>query len=71
MTDGEIAELKYDKKTIAESPELRSLFRNRLEQLVTRIFDETTPFDQPADLDKCTFCQFQSMCNRQAPADRQ
>lgn len=69
MTDGSVAELKFDKKPICGRPELRDMFRARLTEIVRRIFDSSTPFTQADDQKKCTFCQFQGMCNRQIPSD--
>ncbi len=37
---------------------------NVLKQLINRIMDEREPFRQTENLDVCSYCDFQSLCNR-------
>jgi PD-(D/E)XK nuclease superfamily len=40
------------------------LFENVLNSLLEKIFDESTPFTQTSDYEKCIYCAFKSLCYR-------
>lgn len=40
-------------------------FREMLEQRLTELFDDTTPFTQAINSTNCKYCQFKDMCNRE------
>lgn len=39
-------------------------FRQLLEQELTELFDPNIPYEQTADKNKCTFCDFKQLCGR-------
>ena len=71
MRENRIVPLTYNAAPITAQPELYAEFRTRLEQIVTAIFDSDTPFCQASDIDRCRFCEFATMCNRQAPPEKE
>jgi len=70
MSEGKIMPLKFARQDMPPYPALKSLFRPLLNDLVTRIFDDTTPFGQPEGTEGCKFCPFLSMCGRNLPTER-
>jgi len=62
---GTIADLRYCRRPLASYPDLPALFRERLDRMLTEIFDDHTPFGQAEDIEACRFCQFRGLCNRQ------
>ncbi len=45
-------------------------FQELLAEKIKPIFDEETPFAQTLNISNCTYCQFNSLCNRNAPDDK-
>lgn len=46
------------------SPEVLSLYENKLRELLTRIFDLSVPFTQTPELKRCRYCDYNSICYR-------
>lgn len=67
MKSGTIKDIQYKSKPLEDSAEVRGEFRGLLNELITRIFDDSTPFSQADDTGACTYCQFKGMCNRITP----
>jgi hypothetical protein len=40
------------------------IFENQLKELLTKIFDTTSPFTQTDDIERCRFCSYKSICYR-------
>ncbi len=54
-------------KTPIRYPEVSAEFRPRLNELVTKIFDDSTPFAQCENVKQCEYCKFVNMCGRNLP----
>jgi RecB family exonuclease len=57
--------IEEHKAPIRFSDELLTQFEERLVEEIRQIFDPAIPFAQTEDLDKCTFCAYAKICNRQ------
>ncbi len=67
MKEGEIHDLTFNRKKLpayAPGSELAKEFRAILNEKLSAIFDSTTPFEQTDKEDRCTYCNFASLCNR-------
>lgn len=64
-----IQELRVGKKGLSDES-LRRDFRTALDNLIYSIFDPDTPIIQVADAEKCKFCPFLTMCNRQLEPEK-
>lgn len=69
MKNGRIRELACDGRPLREREDADELFRQGLDTIVRRIFDDTTPFDQAEDISACQYCTMQRLCNRQGNGD--
>lgn len=64
---GKIAPITFARKEMEPYPGMSSLFRPKLNELFSAIFDTETPFAQCEDAKDCRFCPFLSMCGRTLP----
>ncbi len=69
MSQGRINPLTFRRKTMEPFPALSEIFRPRLNELVKKIFDDTTPFSQAEKNDSCRYCTFANMCGRKLPKE--
>lgn len=66
--DGNIKPTSIEKKPLCD-PEIQSRFRALFEDLIDKIFDETTDFTQAPTDENCGYCPFNAMCGRM-PTER-
>lgn len=64
---GIISPITYNKRPLEPFPAVTDEFRPLLNELFSKIFDDTTPFGQCDDAAKCKYCPFLSMCGRNLP----
>jgi RecB family exonuclease len=57
--------IEENRTPIRFSEDLLLQFEERLITEIREIFDPALPFDQTEDLDKCTWCAYAKICNRQ------
>ena len=70
MKDGKLEPLKFKRQPMPPFSAMRPLFYPHLVNLIDKIFDDTTPFAQCADVNRCKYCPFTSVCGRIAPVDK-
>lgn len=59
--------LKINKKDLMDYHEVLDEFEPLLRKVIEEIFNPEVPFHQATGNDACTFCEFKSMCQREAP----
>lgn len=67
IQDGVINNIKYDKKPIERWSEISSELRPLINEHITSIFDDHTPFKQSEGTDNCIFCKFKPLCGKVIP----
>ena len=67
VTEGYIKPLTFNGKEMPSYPEISKLFRPKLNELIAKIFDDTTPFSQCEGTDGCKYCKFLQMCGKNLP----
>lgn len=55
---------RLEKKEILSQKDISTRFVERLEKMISEIFDDTTPFVPAEDTDKCKYCAYQALCGR-------
>lgn len=67
IKDGKIKNITYNGKPVEKCSEISGEFRPLIEELITRIFDDSTAFTQCEGTDSCQFCKFKPMCGKVIP----
>lgn len=67
VKDGQIKPISFRSKPLERWSEISGEFRPLIEDLITRIFDDATPFTQCEGTDNCQFCKFKPMCGKVMP----
>lgn len=69
MRNGTLDPITYKKQPMPPYSEIKEEFYPLLEQLIDNIFNDTTPFLQADNEDRCKHCHFLSVCGRN-PVDK-
>lgn len=69
LTDNVISRITYNRKALPDYKEITKVFRPKLEELLSNIFDDKTPFKQCEDAQTCKYCPFLSLCGRSLPPE--
>lgn len=67
MKDGVIKDITFKSKPLKRCSEISSEFRPLINELITNIFDDVTPFNQCEGTESCQFCKFKPMCGKVMP----
>lgn len=67
IQNGGIKNITFNKKPLERWSEISSEFRPLVNDLITLIFDDKTPFKQSEGTDSCKFCKFKPLCGKVIP----